>query len=86
MTAEINQIVRTQLGVIETICGDIESDIEGLDAMADTVKPRPAVAVINDLAALCKELRDAFEVDGRKLADMLDELEMHVTLTKEVQA
>jgi len=64
--------IRERLMEVENIVGDVESDIEGLDAMADSMKCRPAIAIVNDLSSLCKELREAMEVDGTKLYDFLD--------------
>lgn len=63
--------LRDALAEVESCAGDIESDIDGLDAMAGDIKCRPAVAVINDLATLCDELREALTLDGRALSAVL---------------
>lgn len=63
--------LRDALAEVESCAGDIESDIDGLDAMACDIKCRPAVAVINDLASLCNELRDALTLDGRALSAVI---------------
>ena len=60
--------LRDALAEVESCAGDIESDIDGLDAMAGDIKCRPAVAIVNDLATLCAELRDALTLDGKALS------------------
>lgn len=66
--------LRDALAEVESCAGDIESDIDGLDAMAGDIKCRPAVAVINDLAALCSELRDALTLDGKALSAIASDM------------
>ena len=66
--------LRDALAEVESCAGDIESDIDGLDAMAGDIKCRPAVAIINDLAALCGELRDALTLDGKALSAVAAEM------------
>lgn len=63
-----------RLAEVESCAGDIESDIEGLDAMASDIKCRPAVAVINDLATLCCELREALALDGKALSAVVSDM------------
>ncbi|MBQ1429494.1 MAG: hypothetical protein IIZ06_07480 [Kiritimatiellae bacterium] len=66
--------LRDALAEVESCAGDIESDIDGLDAMACDIRCRPAVAIINDLAALCAELRDALTLDGKALSAVASEM------------
>lgn len=66
--------LRDALAEVESCAGDIESDIDGLDAMACDIKCRPAVAIINDLATLCDELREALTLDGKALSAVAAEM------------
>lgn len=66
--------LRDALAEVESCAGDIESDIDGLDAMAGDIKCRPAVAIVNDLATLCAELRDALTLDGKALSAVASDM------------
>lgn len=65
--------VGDKLRELEDIINDIESDCEGLRAMREDFEYRPAYAIVNDLVALIAEAREAFDVDGKKLYDALDD-------------
>ena len=71
--------LRDALAEVESCAGDIESDIDGLDAMACDIKCRPAVAIINDLATLCDELREALTLDGKSLSAVASDMISTVT-------
>lgn len=58
-----NVTARDKLLEIESILGDIESDIEGIKTMDALIGNRPAIAIINDIASLVTEMRDAFDVE-----------------------
>ena len=71
--ANEKKTVGDKLRELEDIINDIESDCEGLRAMREDFEYRPAYAIVNDLVALIAEAREAFDVDGKKLYDALDD-------------
>ena len=71
-----NVTARDKLLEIESILGDIESDIEGIKTMDALIGNRPAIAIINDIASLVTEMRDAFDVEGVPLYDMIEETKL----------
>ena len=68
-----NEQIRQRFGAIESSAGDIESDLEGLNALEDNIKCRPAFAILTDVGRLVQELQENLTLDGRKLCEVLDE-------------